>query len=74
MWVGRAPICRGLTQGDFSRGRYGVFLLSLPPGWALGVGTWLGMIQGLTSLLSSCSVPRRESRSWVSFCSSSSWA
>lgn len=30
------------------------------------------MIQGLTSLLSRCSIPRRESRSWVSFCSSSS--
>lgn len=48
---------------------------SSPSRWPLGTGhSFFSMVQDLTSLFSSCSVPRRESRSWVSFCSSSSWA
>lgn len=73
--LGRASSCGGLTRGDFSRAPWqAASLLSLPPRRALGEGTYLGTTEALTSLLSSCSDPRRESRSWVSCCSSSSWA
>jgi hypothetical protein len=54
----------------------GVSSPSLPPSMCQGVADGsdisFRMIQKLTSLLSRCSIPRRESRSWVSLCSSSS--
>lgn len=71
---GKSPVLQGFHSGRLLKGTlWG--LPSFPPhGGSWGKAFLLGRFRGLTSLLSSCSVPRRESRSWVSFCSSSSWA
>lgn len=71
---GKSPVLQGFHSGRLLKGTLWGLPSFPPPWWVLGEGLPPGVIQGLTSLLSSCSVPRRESRSWVSFCSSSSWA